>query len=363
MARRAELSEQVLRAITETEAQDIVLTDDGFFEKLTGDAGRFGRRAARLVGLLLVLIAVVVFVIHSAVYYTQTILLPTKTMNVNRFGAFSIQTSPNREYALFLFNSAVAWQPSGIQVYEGDEVFISASGGYHTKISQLVQAAKENTWADIKECCLQNPTMDEEVLKAFLADTAQRKHLARYVFMSRSTEAVPLLEKENIKIPHPHGLDDDAWFGDALFQVTPEHRMRDTEYADTARIYAIPRPQKEKKHKIIIAQSGIMTFCVNDSNPFNNIGQVLVVMEIYHPITWGQAIRNFFTAQPFEVPYFLYDKIEHRGDSVRWDLWATLVLLSTTLLQLGLYCLLLYCLPFLFVKETWIKIQTKFTAI
>ena len=86
-------------------------------------------------------------------------------------------------------------------MYEGDEVFISASGGYHTKISQLVQAAKENTWADIKECCLQNPTMDEEVLKAFLADTEQRKHLARYVFMSRSTEAVPLLEKENIKIP------------------------------------------------------------------------------------------------------------------------------------------------------------------
>ena len=348
-----DMVEQLLAAIKETETQEVRVSEDGFFERLaTGAPHICGKRAARLVGLVLVTIAVAVFVIYSAIYFTQVILLAPNKMNVNRYGAFTIHSSSQREYAMFMFNSASPWQPSGIQVYEGDKILISASGGYHTRINKLIDAAKNNIWADNKEEYVMS-----EKKSAAVIDSLIKGMMSRYVFMSRKSASVPKLDSHHRKFECPKGIDNEAWFGDALFQIIPEYRLRDASYTDTSRIYSIPRPQGKKKHQIRVENSGMLAFCVNDINPYNNIGQMLVVMEIYRDISIWQTIKNFLTFSPLDMPYYLYDEIKHRGVNWYWQIWSVCVLLGMSLLELCLYCVILYYVPFLFLKGTWQKLK------
>ncbi len=349
MASKYNLSEQILQTIVQTDTQDVRISEDGFFERLaTGDEHSYARRAARLIAFIAAFITVAVFVIYAAVYFFQVVLFSTNTMSVNRHGAFTISTSANREYAMFMFNSASAWQPSGIQVYSGDKLYISASGGYHTKISKLIDTAKDNKWADKKEEYWL--LHDSSKLDSLKKDT-----ICRYVFMSRKAEQIIELDTFHRKIDNPRGLakNQNPWFGDALLQVIPEYRMRDTACSDVSQIYAIPRPMDMRKRAITIDKSGILAFCINDDIPYNNVGQMLVVMEIYHRISCSQFIGNFFTLSPLDVPFYLYDEIKHRGDQWYWGVYAVLVFFGLSLLELVLYCLIIFSIPFLFLKETW----------
>ena len=129
--------------------------------------------------------------------------------------------------------------------------------------------------------------------------------------------------------------------------------MRDTTCSDVSQIYAIPRPLDMRKRAITIDKSGILAFCINDDIPYNNVGQMLVVMEIYHRISCSQFIGNFFTLSPLDVPFYLYDEIKHRGDQWYWGVYAVLAFFGLSLLELVLYCLIIFSIPFLFLKETW----------
>lgn len=339
-----DLTSYILQSLQQEKAEDITINDDSFIVQLSEHNSKgFWKRGARLVGLIMVCVVSLAFIIYSAVFYCQNVLFYRGELNVNQFGAFIPRKSYSSEYAMYLFDSKEQWINSGIQVLEGDRLFIAASGAYHTNFKRLVESARYNTkantfWLDTiqseTECyidtvCLRwiytthpnnNALQFDFNRKEFCPDTINRKYSGNYA--------------EN---GQPFS------FGDILFQVVPEYQISNVEYDDLARIYKIPSPTKSKYRKpITIHQNGTLAFMVNDKKPENNIGQILVVMEIFR---YADSFRGLTLKKIFlrwlDYPYYNYELLQHEGKHFA----AVLVYWSLASLELAFFCILAFFLP------------------
>ena len=349
MATKNDISSKILQQILESGKEEIRIDTDNFWQSIIrGDKQQFPKRCARLIGLFFLAIAVVGFVLYSAIFYIQNVLLFKADLQVNNFGAF-VRQSYNSEYAMFLFDASEPWAASGIQVQKGDKLFISASGAFHTNIYELINAADSNRWADLRE-------QSKDSIKA-LNDTSHHT-VFRYIYMTNPPSMINSVNKPFVidtlhrKVRKPINLKDTALFGDVLFQIVPEYLMRDTGYLKVEQVYAIPRKSKNIKETTSIYKDGVLSFCVNDDNPYNNVGQVLVVMEIYRKQTRNNAARKILKGQLLDYPYFWLDYHKHKGNKIL----ATIVFLLITFFEYIGICAFCYFLPFLFLKETWIKL-------
>lgn len=348
MATKNDISSEILQRIIESGKEEIRIDTDNFWQSIVrGDKQQFSKRCARLIGLLFVTIAVVGFVLYSAIFYVQNVLLYKADLQVNNFGAF-IRKSYNSEYAMFLFDASEPWAASGIQVQKGDKLFIAASGAFHTNIYELINAAESNRWADLREQYKDNT--DE-------LNDKKRDTVYRYIYMTNPPSMQDSVNKPYVidtlhrKVRKPINLKDTALFGDVLFQIIPEYLMRDTGYLKVEQVYAIPRKSENIKETTSICKDGVLSFCVNDDNPYNNVGQVLVVMEIYRKQTKNNAAMKILKGQLLDYPYFWLDYYKHKGNK----LFATILFILITFFEYIGLCAVCYLLPFLFLKETWIK--------
>lgn len=339
------ITSYILQHLQKENAEHITISDDSFVVQLSEyQSNGFWKRGARLVGLILTCVVVLAFIIYTAVFYCQNVLFYRGELNVNQFGAFTPKKSYSSEYAMYLFDSKEQWISSGIQVLEGDRLFISASGAYHTNYKRLVEAARNNTnanafWLDTitteKDCCIDtvclrwiyatHPNISAQLFdyngKKFFPDTINRKYIGY-----NTEERKP------------------CSFGDILFQVVPEYQISNTEYADVNRIYQIPAPSKSNIRKpITIKQNGVLAFMVNDKKPENNMGQVLVVTEIFrHSDSFCGTTGKKMFYRWLDVPYYYYELLKHEKTPT---ICAALVYWLLAFLELAIFCLVAFYLP------------------
>ena len=145
MATKKNLSSDILQRILDSGSSKVSIDDDSIWQAMmSGGPELFKKRSVRLIGLAMVAVFTVAFVVYSAVFYVQNVLLYKADLQINQFGTF-VRKSYNSEYAMFLYDPAEAWAASGIQVQKGDRLFISSSGAYHTKYECLIDATRPIT--------------------------------------------------------------------------------------------------------------------------------------------------------------------------------------------------------------------------
>ncbi len=352
MATKKNLSSDILQRILDSGSSKVSIDDDSIWQAMmSGGPELFKKRSVRLIGLAMVAVFTVAFVVYSAVFYVQNVLLYKADLQINQFGTF-VRKSYNSEYAMFLYDPAEAWAASGLQVQKGDRLFISSSGAYHTKYECLIDATRRNHWADARNQLLVDKGRDALNTPAIV--DSLKKNLCRYIDMSIPPDSVdpkhPLyIDRKNLKVKQPLHLGDTALFGDVLMQIVPEEFLRDTGHLTASQVYGIPRMQSNVKEPLIIDHNGVLAFGVNDSRPQNNVGQILVVMEIYRQQTWQKALRKLFQGQLIDLPYFWYDYWRHH--SVKLNAWwhplASIAFALWVILEYLLACIILYCIPFL----------------
>lgn len=341
MALLDEIPTEILHVV-DADNEHVHVEDDNFWQSLVeGVPHLVKRRCARFVGLVLVAITVVTMVLVGAIFYVQNVLLYQSDMHVNEFGSF-VRRSCNSEYAMFLFDTSEPWAASGIQVQKGDRVLVSASGSFHTNMYELIEAAHSNRWADVRE---------QQARQIGLNKPNKRpQKIYRFVNMCKTPLMADRLPVDTLsrKISSPINSKDKALFGDVLMQVIPEYKQRDPLYIDSACVYAIPRGNRGYREVIYAPQSGVLSFCVNDANPYNNLGQILVVMQIFRASTWQQALHGHI----FGFLYYWYDYLCSTGHPAV----ALVLLLLIGVLTFVLLAALAYLLPFVFIRDTWYRI-------
>lgn len=323
-----DLSSYIVQSIQQEKAEHITINDDSFVVQICEDnSNGFWKKGARLVGIILTCIVVLAFLIYSAVFYCQNVLFYRGELDVNQFGAFTPKKSYSSEYAMYLFDSKEQWISSGIQVLEGDRLFISASGAYHTNYRKLVEAARNNTTAN-----------------AFGIDTTRTDTVClRWIYITHpNNNSTRLINRKYIGKNKDNGQL--FSFGDVLVQVVPEYQISNAEYDDDIeRIYKIPVPGKSTIRKpITIRQNGVLAFMVNDKKPSNNIGQILVVAEIFrhsdsfYGLTWKKMLHRWL-----DIPYFYYELLRHE----KLPVIPALVYWSLAFLELTIFCVVAFYLP------------------
>ena len=101
------------------------------------------RKTAYRVVFTLFLLGILLFVGITVITLSIKRLYPYSDITTNALGATTIK-SEKKEVSYWLFNTAILWANSGIQVHKGDVLTIRASGKSNTAIHHLYDAAKDN---------------------------------------------------------------------------------------------------------------------------------------------------------------------------------------------------------------------------
>lgn len=339
-----DLTSYILQSLQQEKAEKITVNDDSFIVQLSEHNSKgFWKRGARMVGLILTCVVASAFVIYSAVFYCQNVLFYRGELNVNQFGAFTPRKSYSSEYAMYLFDSKEQWINSGIQVLDGDRLFIAASGAYHTNYKKLVEAAHNNTEANsfrIDTISNEVYCATDTICQRWIYATHPNNNALQFEFNGK------MLCPDTINRKYCGNYAENGQpflFGDILFQVVPEYQVSNAGYDDLARIYKIPSPTKSLYRKpITIHQNGTLAFMVNDKKPKNNIGQILVVMEIfrYSDSFCGTTLKRILLRW-LDLPYYYYELLQHE----KMHFSAILVYWLLASLELAILCVLAFFLP------------------
>lgn len=106
--------------------------------ELLSEPKRMWRVLLSMFLLIVILFMGIAFVVIAIKKY-----YPYNVIETNIQGA-TIMKAEDKEVIYWLFNTADLWANSGIEVEEGDELTIRASGAFFTAIHHLVDASKEN---------------------------------------------------------------------------------------------------------------------------------------------------------------------------------------------------------------------------
>ena len=191
--------------------------------------------------LSLFLIIVIVFIGLAIVVISIKRYYPYNVIETNLQGA-SIMKSEDKDVIYWLFNSADLWANSGIEVSEGDELTIRASGASYTAIHHLVEASvsnriPEDRWVDTEgqpegQREGQRKTNDRDILRG------------AYRISPMSAEGILLMQV----IPSNMQNNSDTWLSQA------------EKYLVNGQIEIIGKERRNLR----ISQDGVLHFAVND---------------------------------------------------------------------------------------------------
>lgn len=86
----------------------------------------------------------IVLIVAILVFFIKGVLFFNPNNHINEKGAVAMYQPCGKEQYLFLFNTAICWANTGIQVMEGDHVQITASGSFFSNIGEQADAALKN---------------------------------------------------------------------------------------------------------------------------------------------------------------------------------------------------------------------------
>ena len=282
--------------------------------------------------LLAVFITVTVLTLTFSISYIKDVLLYKRDLTVTRNGVFMPNKSCGREYCLFLFNTSELWANTGIYLNKGDKFKMSVSGAFHSSVEDMRRDAENNNpcpeirWIGGKQ------RQDYSSALEFEAHSYCYKKL--FGFKKPKTDITTILQNDKL----PYCVDSGTYIGAILYRIAPEHQP----WKDTVdKFIHVWKPEiGQNFHKV--CSSGVLTLAVNDiyfkneaslrnyTSRFpirfdtifdadsvlkydigkedykkmfynDNLGQILVCLEIQHPLTDGMlnplsAFRNLDTA-------------------------------------------------------------------
>lgn len=313
-----------LPKLADSDISEIRYNKDSLLESLTKDIRRPTKSwkvfflfpyssLLRFVLLLTVAIVTLSFVLTFSFIYIKDILLFRSNLSVNNKGVFMPSKSCGREYCLFLFNSSDLWANTGICLNEGDEYKMSVSGAFHSSAGHFcIDADKNNS--------------DSEVI--WIGGKMRKEYSDNENITSKQQEKMPYCVK-----PKAH-------LGAILYRIAPEYQLWNPKVDNKKDSIHIWKPIIGNEFNKV-ETSGVLTMAVNDIY-FNsveyldnyiakfpiridsilcrdsiikrdqgkgmykkmfyddNIGQILVCLEIQHPLPGGffnplSAFRNLET--------------------------------------------------------------------
>ena len=105
------------------------------------------------------LIVAIVLLAYMLSFFIRDVLLFDSSQRINNDGAIYMEQPCGCERYVYLYNTAIPWSNTGIEIVKGDVVEISASGAYYSRISDLVSNAKNN---DTLPFNFINPSLSDE---------------------------------------------------------------------------------------------------------------------------------------------------------------------------------------------------------
>lgn len=278
--------------------------------------------------LFTIIIAVITIVLTFSFTYFKDVLFFKSNLSVNRHGVFMPSKSCGREYCLFLFNASELWSNTGIYLNEGDRYKISVSGAFHSSVEDLRRNAElnnpdpDNNWIGGKQRNELSAYLDSiySSIEYNKRNAFYRVFHRKAVMPKSLNEVFPEYEK------HTFCVDTNAYFGAILYRIAPEYQLWDPDDPNDSII--VWRPQNGETYQEV-KTSGVLSMAINDiyfkdstklreycqsypvrfdsdTIPYNsiiesdkkkgnfktifyddNIGQILVCMEIQHPLYWG----------------------------------------------------------------------------
>lgn len=240
------------------ETNSTIKIDESHFFTVIVDSKNKKKFYNFLVFVTAIIISIVV-IINSLIFFINDILLYPNNPTINKEGAIIPERSCNRQSVLFLFNSAERWANTGVQLQEGDEIKISYSGGFHSDVAGLKQAAKDN-------------------------------YRPKYEWINFTTKSEP--DTTALRKKLLYNKEDDAYFGSVLYTIAGEFGVQDDERESFRQI--------EKDKLIKIKRNGTLFLSVNDIYLRNS------VIEIYED-------EN---KQIFKTEIITKQELENKNDSI-----------------------------------------------
>ena len=90
------------------------------------------------------IVTYIVLIVIILSFFIKSVLLFRPDTRINESGAITMPQSCERENYMYLLNSATYWGNSGIKVMKGDEVSITVSGSFFSKIGEMYKSALNN---------------------------------------------------------------------------------------------------------------------------------------------------------------------------------------------------------------------------
>lgn len=174
----------------------------------------------------------VVAIVYIFVFFGKSILLFNPDCYVNEQGAVTIPQPCGTEHYIYLLNAAECWANTGIKVLAGDEVKVSASGSFYSKISQMRKCAEDNRTLPYSRIIVSSK-------------------------LDNDSDSLCMYKGKNAK------------FGSLLIQIKedsedPLYDSKDNN--ETVRIQQLTKDDDNGFDIIHVKSSGVLNFAVNDIN-------------------------------------------------------------------------------------------------
>lgn len=175
------------------------LTEDDKTQKSSGSAFK----SLRFELLISIIISIFVLIIIYAFTLINDYILFETEMHVNEQGALNPQKALNCEYAMYLFNTSEPWANTGIRINKGDKYKIAISGATNTSITDMLEAARNNTVPEYNWYYYDNPKTEEDINKI-------KKNLELCITKGAFLDT------------HNKGIKDTVLFGSLLYTIQSE---------------------------------------------------------------------------------------------------------------------------------------------
>lgn len=93
---------------------------------------------------VVMVVGFVLLLVSLGAYFMRDVIMFPKNGYSNQSGAVVMEQPFASTHYLYLFNSAIPWSNTGIEVLKGDEITISASGGFSNDIAEQKLSAERN---------------------------------------------------------------------------------------------------------------------------------------------------------------------------------------------------------------------------
>lgn len=181
----------------------------------------------------------ITMIIIMLVFFISNILLFNPNTSSNDRGAITMQQPCGEEHFLYLFNTATCWANTGIKVLEGDEVTVTASGSFYSKIGDMENCSRNNTTLRFSR-----------------------------TYVSQNFHKEPISDS-TINLCMYHETDDKgenrgvARFGSLLVQVKDDYE-EPAYTSSSGKIIQLDTIKDKKPPTITVESAGVLNFAVND---------------------------------------------------------------------------------------------------